>query len=77
MLLEFVWCLVWSLLELQPEYYLEYLKSANLLNDDFVTTSQINDEATTAKESFVYLNIFYKELSYDINKPHKTHLFGY
>ena len=46
------------------ESYLEYLKNSKLTNflNDFVTT-QIDE----AKESFVYLNIFYKELSYDIS----------
>jgi hypothetical protein len=54
-----------SLFELQPKYYLEYLNSeyTNLAND-FVKT-QIDEEK--AKKSFFNFDIFYKDLSYEIS----------
>ena len=52
--------------ELTPKYYLEYLNS-NLTNlkDDFQTDKEI--EAAMAKNSFVYLTIFYKSLSFELS----------
>jgi amiloride-sensitive sodium channel subunit alpha len=54
-----------SLFELQPKYYFEYLNS-NLthLSNDFVKT-QIDEEK--AQKSFVNFKIFYKQLSYEIS----------
>jgi len=51
--------------ELPPKYYLEYLNS-NLTNlkDDFQTDKI---DADMAKESFVYLTIFYKSLSFELS----------
>ena len=51
--------------ELPPKYYLEYLNS-NLTNlkDDFQTDKI---DADMAKESFVYLTIFNKSLSFELS----------
>ena len=51
--------------ELIPKYYLDYLKSKHTnLSDDFLS-NQI--DAETAKTSFVYVNIFYKSLSFEVS----------